>query len=230
MSDIRSFYPNAEQGEDYTVQCIEKLRSDFEFDFERTILATSVCSDEIIRSATNFRDHVALGTPFQLGGLSGFPFTGETGFKAFAGHIPDDGFAIILYGPHIGISNSDQPGMVIRSGQMLESTCCGALMGVVNSFENDKMHEFDEEYDYQQWKITEQLYSSRNDIIKNNQPLIAATDKMFERIDHRIKALLDKTRDHFKEKTIALVGGIIVNTDHGSPDWFEEREFEVHSF
>lgn len=230
MQSIKSYYPKAEEGEEYTARCIEKLRSDHGFNMDRTILAASVCSDEIILSATNFREHVAMETPFQLGGLAGFPFTGETGLKAFAAHIPDDGSAIILYGPHIGVSKSNEPGLVVRSGQNQESTCCGALVGAVNSFENEELHQFDEEFDYQQWKITEKLKANRKDIEANSQPLVEATDRMYDLIDHRIKALVDKTRNHFQGKTIALVGGIIVNTDHGSPDWFEEREFEVHSF
>ena len=38
-----------------------------------------------------------------LGGLSGFPFAGNTGFGAMAAHIPDNGFCLLIHGPHVGI-------------------------------------------------------------------------------------------------------------------------------
>jgi hypothetical protein len=230
MPDIKSFYPKAEKGDDYTSRTVKKLKDDHGFDIEKTILATSVCSDEIIRSATNFRDYVSLNTPFQLGGLAGFPFTGLTGFAAFASHVPDDGCAIFLYGPHIGISGSNELGRVIRTGQLLESTCCGALMGAVKSFEADGNTGPDPEFDYQQWKLTEQLASEKEKILNSDNALIAATDAMFGRISDRIKKLLEKSEHHFEGNKVALMGGIIINTDFGEPDWFDEREFEVFEF
>lgn len=230
MPDIKSFYPKAEKGDEYTSRTIKKLKDDHGFDIDKTILATSVCSDEIIRSATNFRDYVSLNSPFQLGGLAGFPFTGLTGFAAFASHVPDDGCAIFLYGPHIGISGSNELGKVIRTGQLLESTCCGALMGAVKSFESENESGPDPEFDYQQWKLTEQLKSEKEKILNSDNALISATDVMFGRISHRIKKILEKSEHLFDGNKVALMGGIIINTDFGQPDWFDERELEVFEF
>ena len=227
---IKSFYPKAEEGEAVTSRLMKELNEKHGFENKKTILATSVCSDEVIQSATNFRDYVALEQPFQIGGLAGFPFTGLTGLKAFAGHVPDDGFAIILYGPHIGISEKDHLGKVIRSGQTLETSCCGALMGVLGTFKDGSEDEIDETLDYQQWTLTKQLSDSRDTIIESSDPLIPTTNRMFERIDERIKTLVDETSDHFKGNKIALIGGIIINTDYGHPDWFELREFSVRTF
>ncbi len=229
-STIKKVYPNAQKGDEVTSQCIEKLNTEYHFDSKKTILGTSVCSDEIIRSAMNFRDHIGNQHPFELGGLGGFPFAGLTGFKAFAAHIPDEGFAIIQYGPHIGISEAGHTGMVVRDGQALESTCCGALMATVDAFKSGKKSELDHELDYQQWKIAEELDESRSAIVKKDEPLIAATDQMFSQIDTRVKTLLEKTSSHFKNKKVALIGGIIINTDFGNSDWFDLREFEVKSF
>lgn len=229
-STIKKLYPNAQKGDDVTSQCIEKLTNKYQFDSKKTILGTSVCSDEVIRSAMNFRDHIGNQNPFELGGLGGFPFAGLTGFKAFASHIPDDGFAIIQYGPHIGISETGQTGMVIRDGQALESTCCGALMATVDAFKSGNKSELDQELDYQQWRIAEELDESRSAIVKENKPLIKATDQMFSQIDKRVKTLLEKTSSHFENKKVALIGGIIINTDFGNSDWFDLKEFEVQSF
>jgi hypothetical protein len=39
--------------------------------------------------------------------IAGFPFTGNTGFGAMAAHIPDDGYCLIVYGPHVGVAADD---------------------------------------------------------------------------------------------------------------------------
>lgn len=227
---IKQFYPEAEEGRKLTKTCMDRLQNEHGFEKEKTILGTSVCSDEIVRSATNFRDYLGVKNPFQLGGLAGFPFSGLTGFGAFASHIPDKGYAIIQFGPHIGFSKSDGIGRVNRIGRDAESSCCGALQATVQAFSSNQSEKNDPELDYQQWKIGEELGTEKSDITKNNNPLIKATDVMYGRIQSRIHRLLEKSSDNFKNTTVALVGGIIINTDFDLPDWFELREFTVHTF
>jgi len=229
-STVSNYYKDAEEGRVFTKACLEKLEAEHGFEPDKTILATSVCSDEIIRSATNFRDYMSQKDPFQLGGLAGFPFTGMTGFKAFASHIPDDGYAVILYGPHIGVSNSGALGYVLRAGQHLESSCCGALIGAVSKQRSGDESELDKEFDYQQWKISDCLNNNKDEIQNDPEPLIKATESMFQHIEKRIKALLNKTAANFENTTVALVGGIIINTDFNHPDYFELRDLSVQKF
>lgn len=227
---IKKFYPKAEDGKELTENCMQRLLNEYNFDAAKTILGTSVCSDEIVRTATNFRDYLGIKNPFQLGGLGGFPFTGLTGFGAFASHIPDKGFAIIQYGPHIGFSKKDGIGEVTRQGRSLETTCCGALRTLVNSFSEEQHNGRDRELDYQQWKLEEELRPENTEITEYEEPLVAATNVMFNKINARVQQLLKETSVHFEDCTVALVGGIIINTDFELPDWFELREFSVHSF
>lgn len=227
---IKQFYPNAESGREVTKSCIEKLFNEYGFDPKKTILGTSVCSDEIVRSSTNFRDYLDHQNPFSLGGLGGFPFTGATGFGAFAAHIPDNGFAIIEYGPHIGVSKQGTVGNVQRMGQNLETTCCGALKACVSDIFDDKAGSRDSVLDYQQWMLEDQLIQESNKIKEHEEPLVEATEVMFNKIDKRIKRLLKATENSFKNTTVALVGGIIINTDFELPDWFDLREFSVKTY
>lgn len=227
---IKSIYPQSQEGMAMTLSCINKLRDEHNFDFKKTILGTSVCSDEIVRTATNFRDYLDNESPFSLGGLGGFPFTGITGFIAFSGHIPDNGFAIIEYGPHIGVSKNGSVGSVKRSGQASETTCCGALKVSVNKLKDEKSVTADPDLDYQQWKLETAISQNKDAVVSSEDPLVAATDIMYESIDERIKHLLKETSTYFKNTTVALVGGIIINTDHGLRDWFDLREFSVHTF
>lgn len=223
---IEKNYPKAEEGKALTGRLVNKLEGEHEFDLSKTILATSVCSDEIIRSATNFRDYAGVGNPFQLGGLAGFPFSGLTGLKAFSAHIPDEGSAIILYGPHIGISKNGEIGKTQRHGQNLESSCCGALQASLSTLQK-KSEPADDELDYQLWKIERELDPKTSSILEHEHPLVEATEVMFEVIDRQIHALIQAAGESLTGKKIALIGGIIINTDHGLPDWFDLRRFDV---
>lgn len=227
---IHRTYPNAKEGPQLTSFCMGDLIDKYSFDPENTILGASVCSDEIVPPATNFTDQIGNSSAFHIGGLGGYPFAGVTGFAAFAGHIPDNGYAIILYGPHIGISKSGTIGYVHRKGQASETTCCGALMATVGKFDSGKGITADEDLDYQQRTLETTLSVHADSIIKNSVPLVKATDEIYTSIDERIKTLLSLTEKHFKNKKVALIGGIVINTDFGMNDWFDLREFSVHSY
>ncbi|MEX2600524.1 MAG: hypothetical protein WD355_02675 [Balneolaceae bacterium] len=224
---IKTNYPDAEDGTLFTNRMVGLLEKEHDFDLGKTLLATSVCSDEIIRSATQFRNHLASKNPFQLGGLAGFPFSGITGLKAFGSHIPDDGSAVILYGPHIGVSGTGEVGWMKRVGQQKQSTCCGALKATLSNFKSEDYPEPDQELDYQLWKIHQQLDSVRESVLGHSEPLVAVTDSMFEKINERMKVLIEHFEPVRGARRIALIGGIVINTDFNLPDWFELRHFEV---
>ena len=59
------------------------------------------------------------GPEFNLGGLAGLPFTGKTGFGAFAAHVPKDGHIFIVYAPHVGISRDGAIGYYPSTGTVL---------------------------------------------------------------------------------------------------------------
>jgi len=93
------------------------------FTEEGTLLATSTCPDEINRPVDSILG--SLGDFMPLGGLSGLPFAGKTGFKAYASHVPDDGQIMVFFGPHIGISSAGEIGKVQREGMKNVSASCG---------------------------------------------------------------------------------------------------------
>lgn len=73
------------------------------------------------------------GEVFNLGGLAGLPFTGQTGFGAFAAHVPTDGNIVLCFAPHVGIDSNGTIGKVLREGQACSSTACGAAIGAFNA-------------------------------------------------------------------------------------------------
>ncbi len=225
---IKKNYPNAEKGSRITETCIERLSNEFHFNLQKTLMATSVCSDEVIRSATDFRGHLGIENPFQLGGLAGYPFAGLTGLKAFLSHVPNDGYAMILFGPHIGVTTQGEIGYMKRKGQTEKSGCCGALQAITGSLKKMKNEsKADPELDYQLWKIESDLRKKNMDIEGDQEPLVSVTNQTYQFIYEKLTRLTDISPGLIGKKRLALIGGIIINTDHGFDDWFDLQCFKV---
>ena len=119
-----------------------------------TIYADSVCPDEINHeeSALPFVMAQFWGRrAFPMGGLAGVPFVGKTGFFAFSHHVPEDGNVLILFGPHVGISESGELGKHHRLGQSCESSACGAVLAAYNKCKNAPCKPCDEVRKVQQF-------------------------------------------------------------------------------
>ncbi|GMI10684.1 hypothetical protein TrVE_jg2338 [Triparma verrucosa] len=102
-------------------------------DATTTLLSTSFCCDEVNRSFESAMASDFSGHSFNLGGLSGFPFAGTVGIGAMASHIPKDGSAFIIYGPHVGFANTHDVGKVERKGIAEPNGCCGSAIAAMNS-------------------------------------------------------------------------------------------------
>ena len=63
------------------------------------------------------------GHNFNLGGFSGFPFAGNTGFGAMSAHVPDGGYCLTIHGPRVGITNDGVIREIMRSNIALVDNC-----------------------------------------------------------------------------------------------------------
>lgn len=224
---VRSHYPNAVDTRDTSITYLGLLQNGHNMDVSKILMATSLCSDDMNIPSTSFFS-VLLG-PFFLGGLGGLPFVGTTGLTAYAHHIPDNGSAFIFYGPHIGITLDGELGKMYRPRQEASGACCGALMLALNRFRDPGFTPKLEEHDYQQSMLEKSLFEYRDEILASDEPEKLITEKAFIKIDDMIHNYLHLTKEEFKVDKIALLGGIIINTDYGVDDYFEVRNFEVLS-
>ena len=77
---IKENFSGALSNKDLATKVVELLEKKG-FAAANTLLATSLCADELARRLED--DFVSIfGNNFNLGGLSGFPFAGNTGFGA----------------------------------------------------------------------------------------------------------------------------------------------------
>ncbi|QDU63910.1 hypothetical protein Pan216_47910 [Planctomycetes bacterium Pan216] len=226
---LQSNYPgakrNSEVGRTYAKLFADKVNAEP----ETTIFAKCCCADEVNGFWPIFTG-LFIG-PFQLGGLAGFPFTGQTGVGAFAHHVPENGTAVILYGPHVGISDIEGEkggiGHVRRIGQPAISSCCGALVAALDYLKNGTSAEAAVD-DYQQTTLKESLLPFKSEILQGHpaQQKKAITDVMYRLIRERIRKLVACMGQEFHGHAIVTLGGIFINTHHASEDYFEPRDAE----
>ncbi len=210
---------------DTSIHFLGLLKQKHRFDISRMLMATSLCSDEVNNHGASFFN--VLNGPFRMGGLGGFPFCGLTGTTAFAHHIPDGGSAFIFYGSHIGITNQGKLGEVWRPGQQKAGKSCGALMNALNRFGDAEYKPGFLENDFQQFFLEKTLIGQRDKILESAEPEWAITENAYLQIDKMIHENIHQTKKEFHVKRIALLGGIIINTDSGLDDYFIPKNFEV---
>lgn len=222
---VKGHFPNAMDAKDTSIHYMGRLQLEHKIDVSKMLMATSVCSDDINVPSTTFFN--VLFGPFIMGGLGGLPFAGQTGMTAFAHHIPDDGSAFIFYGPHIGVTLEGELGKMYRPRQENTGNSCGALMLALSRFQDTGYKPVMNDDDYQQMKLEESLLPYRDQIVGADNEAKAITEATYNLIHQKIKDHLKTCKDEFHADKVALLGGIIINTDYGLDDYFDARNFEV---
>lgn len=222
---VKANFPNALDAKDTSIHYLGKMQLEYKIDISKVLMATSVCSDDINVPSTTFFN--VLFGPFNMGGLGGLPFSGQTGMTAFAHHIPDEGSAFIFYGPHIGITIDGELGKMHRPRQEETGNSCGALMLALSRLEDKDYKPVINDDDYQQMKLEESLLPYRDEILKSDSPEKAITEATFKIINEKIYEYVKTCKEEFHVDRVTLLGGIVINTDYGMDDYFDARNFEV---
>lgn len=214
---IRKEFHNAVPFDDYTDSLFFFLYTVHNIEEKQILLGQSSCMDDIINTKTPFENHAVKG-PFNLGGLAGLPFTGITGYNAFAHHVPEKGAALIFVGSHIGYSTKDGWGKILREGQQESTTCCGAIVQALGKLNEPggiiKMMPHGD--DYQEEVIEQLALQHKSELMNSKNPLITFTKLIYKESEERIFNY-PLTNSNFKH--LILVVGVIINTDYNYPDY-----------
>lgn len=222
---IQQHYPNAVDSQEFVSRIYNVLSQDYNLSPSDIMLAHSVCCDDVINIQYPEAGRQMLG-PFNLGGLNGYPFAGATGMGAFSKHVPDTGAALVLYGPHIGISDDGTVGKILRVGQHELSTCCGAAVAALGKLEQSTIFRggAKDESDFQQQTLEEIVAASAEQILSAENRIKAVTEVVYAASEKRINELIAKTE--FPGKYVFVVGAIFINTDYQHGLFFDQRRFD----
>lgn len=198
-----------------------------------TLLATSLCSDEVNREldeefASRFGDN------FNMGGLAGFPFAGITGFGAMAAHIPVGGSCLVVYGPHVGVDADGNVGKVNRRGQKASGSCCGSAAAAASYVAGVYCGECDPSMipkdciDIQQHFVGSLLLPHAERLANSADPQVELPFALYDAQKQLMDKIVSQACGAVPGKgKIALLGGIQINTPSGTSDYFVPLGFEI---
>src|SRR6478609_7970936 len=185
---------------------------------DQILWGQSTCVDDITNTKEKFV-HPEIKGPFTFGGLGGLPFTGITGVDAFAHHIPEDGTALLLVGPHIGYKAGEGWGKILRHGQHHSSTCCGALYAALDKLKKNEIKEGSPSEDDYQEQIIEQLaLHHQAEIMAAEEPLVALTKVATQEAERKMTAYAQRVHERHFAYAVIIVG-VIINTDYQFDDY-----------
>jgi hypothetical protein len=230
VSSIMSAFPGARSNADL-IQLVQRTLVPFGFG-KSSLLCTSLCSDELSRCLEADLQAV-FGDNYRMGGLSGFAFGGSTAFWLMAGHIPDCGTCLIVYGPHVGVDSAGKIGTVDRRGCENGSTCCTSGIAAAEYIKDVRLGRAKVEaptdpMDAQQAYVCDMLLPYSDQLDRAENPMIELPFALFQAQDLLMKRLVARGCQRSKGwKKIALLGGIQVNTPEGVSDYFLPLRFDL---
>lgn len=223
---VRRFYPDAIKASVFVEAFLWFARRNLGVGEHQIALLSSVCSDDLNSVELPATDMVG---PFILGGLDGYPFVGKTGLRAFSHHIPENGAALLFFGPHVGITNAGELGKVVRPGQSAPSDCCGAAMAGLKKLAAGSIRKKPRaayaEDDYQQETLEQLLLANAAEILLPGRPddglqFFRTAEVIYREMK---QALADLLKGVAFERPAFVLGGIVINEDHGASSDIEIR-------
>lgn len=192
----------------------------------------------------------SFGENFNLGGLAGFPFSGVTGFQAMMAHIPDGSSVggacscLVVYGSHCGVDADGNVGKINRRGKSKPSSCCGSAVVAANFYlsgdggrRSDRQIQSElrrlERLDAQQAYVNRMLRPHVEQLSKADDAMVELPYCIFEEQDKAMREIVSVCLEGGGggggkvSPTVALLGGIQINTPKGQPDWFLPLRFDI---
>jgi hypothetical protein len=194
-----------------------------------TLLATSLCCDEASRQLEEDFQQV-YGRNFNLGGLAGFPWAGQTGFGAMAHHIPEDGHCIVVYGPHVGITQEAVIGKVERAGIACPDECCGSAVAASNYVKQLTHGEalisanIQQFTDFQQGAVQQMILPHCKRLDDAEDRMKELPYAMFDSQDLLMRKITEPGAGATRNGLI-LLGGVQINTGPTTADYFHPLRF-----
>jgi len=203
------------------------------YEKETTLVATSLCCDEVNRPLEAELSSV-YDTNFNMGGLAGFPFGGAVSFGAMAAHIPDGVSTLVVYGPHVGVDSTGAAGTVERRGRAKGGSCCGsavAASGYVSSiFNGDEPATLPADVeDAQQYFVGKALLPYAEQLEEAEDKMVELPYALYGAQSELIKTIVEGGAGGVADGTVAVLGGIQINTPPGFTDYYMPLSFDLYN-
>eukprot|EP00934_Nitzschia_sp_Nitz4_P008755 Nitzschia sp. Nitz4//scaffold127_size64804//54925//55860//NITZ4_006187-RA/size64804-augustus-gene-0.55-mRNA-1//1//CDS//3329534783//8745//frame0 len=204
-----------------------------------TMVATSLCCDELTRPLESAFGYQHYGDHFSMGGLAGFPFGGRTAFGAMAAHIPDKGHCLVVYGPHVGVDLNGTVGTVERRGCDDPGACCGSATAASKvvlhehcnpqeapSVPEDRTRDM---LDIQQGYVVDMLTPYADRLAKADDLQVTLSYALQEAQREMVESIVFEGASRVPDGYIAILGGIHINTPAELEDYYWPQHLDLYN-
>jgi hypothetical protein len=204
------------------------------FSTRNTLVATSLCCDELARPLEKSFGTNYYGEHFSMGGLAGFPHGGHTSFGAMCAHIPDCGHCLLLYGPHVGVDSKGTVGTVERRGRAAGGACCGSATAacghVLSVHGGANPQEGVDIMDMQQANVGTLLmpYAERLAAASADDLQVELSYSLQDGQQKMIEAIVKQGAGSVTDGMIAVLGGVQINTPPEMEDYYWPAHFDLY--
>uniref|UniRef100_A0A7S2H0R0 Limiting CO2-inducible protein B/C beta carbonyic anhydrase domain-containing protein n=1 Tax=Octactis speculum TaxID=3111310 RepID=A0A7S2H0R0_9STRA len=231
FSKVHEIFPGALTNKELVAKITKTLKANG-IDKEKTLVATSLCCDEVNRPleealSGTFADN------FNMGGLAGFPVGGAVAFGAMAAHIPDGGSCVAVYGPHVGVDSKGAVGTVERKGRKAGGSCCGsavAASGVVSSIFKGEAEaaKIPDVVDAQQYFVNKALQPYAERLEKADEKMVELPYALYDAQTELMTRIVEASASGVSDGLIAVLGGVQINTPAGFTDYYLPLSFNLY--
>jgi hypothetical protein len=232
FTKVKEVFPGALSNSELVNKVTQTLEANG-YDKDTTLVATSLCCDEVNRPLEN--DFSAEYTQnFNMGGLAGFPFGGSVAFGAMAAHIPDGGSTLVVYGPHVGVDHDGKAGTVERRGRAVGGSCCGsavAASGYVSDVFNGGVAATlpEDVEDAQQYFVGKMLLPYAEQLENADDKMVELPYALYGAQSELVKKIVTTGAGGVADGTVAVLGGIQINTPEGFTDYYMPLSFDLYN-
>jgi len=233
---MHNYFPGALPGNALHDVSRYELAQKFGLTPENTKFVLSICPDEINWGKQEMAPIMSSywGKMCPIGGISGSPFAGKSGYKFFASQVPDDGNVLVLFGPHVGIAETGDAktdiGAYFREGQKKCSSACGAVIGAykwalgaepgTEPWVKEHLSATDMQMDF----IKAQIGPHAARISQDENPMAALAHQSYNMVCQHIERVVNTD---LHKGYVVLIGGIQLNLPHPYEDHLMPFKFEV---
>ena len=203
------------------------------FHIPKTLCATSLCCDELNRPLERALVDI-FDTNYSLGGMAGCPFGGLTSFQKMKMHIPDGGNCVILYGTHVGVNSQGKVGTVERSNCKDGDKCCRSAMlaadYVMGVLDGEPLAPIPTDpYDVSQYYVGTMLMPHAKRLKYAPDPMVELPYALYEAQTELMTRIIKEGSQYGQfPGTVAVMGGIQINTPPGMVDYFVPLNFDFY--
>lgn len=208
---LHTNFPQALAGSVIMLQTSQAL-APYGFSPENTVYGQSICPDDMNNQKRMLADRMQQywGECFRLGCIGDPPFVGKAGHTALSHRNPDGERILILFGPHIGISDRGEVGKFYRPGQKhrCSTAACGALVAAPGPCCERKC----------KWERQESIEEA------TPEPMAALVIPHYEIAQKKLQAIIDTD---IGDGYVVLLGGVQIDMPEGVEDHFVPLMFEM---